>query len=170
MSLRTAALSAALAAFGPAAPAIAQSAGELTLTLAGEERVVPLWASQSDWSGGESWPSINIYARAFDENGENPLVVSLGFDAPGWTPGRAEMQLTSYEDGEAVLQLFSGEDEEEGALSVVVDGHEVDGTTLTLTGSFDGTMGTSDNFGRDIDLSDGVPVTGTFAVTLDELE
>jgi len=170
MSLKTATLSATLVTFGFAAPAPAQSTGELILAIAGEEQIIPLWGQQSDWSGGESWPSVSLYARAFNDDGEDPLVVTLGFDAAGWKPSLAEMRLSRYEDGEVVLRLFAGEDSEDGALSVTLDSHEVDGTVLSLTGSLEGTLGTSENLGRDIDLSDGVPVKGTFAATLEELE
>jgi hypothetical protein len=170
MPSKSAILTATAFSVALAAPALGESVGEMSLTIAGEEHVVPLWGSQSDWSGGESWPSINIYARAFNEDGEDPLVVSLGFEAPRWTVGGTEMRLTRYENGEVAQRLYSGEDADEGGLLVSIDAHEVNGTELTLTGRFEGTMGTSENSGRDIDLSDGVPVAGTFEVTLAELD
>ena len=170
MTFRTATISASLIASLSAAPCFAQSSGEITLTVGGEELVVPLWSGQSDWSGGESWPSVNIYARAFNENGEDPLVVTLGFEAPGWTPDVSELQVTRYEGGEVRRRLYSGEDEDEGGLAVTIDSHAIDGTTLNISGRFDGMMGTSESFGRNVDLSDPVPVAGTFAIALEELE
>jgi hypothetical protein len=170
MLLKTATISLIIFSFGCSTPVPAQSSGELALTIAGEEQIVPLWGQQSDWSGGESWPSINLYARAFNDDGEDPLVVTLSFEAPGWNPGMAEMRLSRYEDGEVVLRLFAGEDEEDGLLSVALDGHAVDGSLLALTGRVEGTLGTSDTQGREIDLFEGVPVEGTFAVTLEKLD
>ncbi|SDZ24426.1 hypothetical protein SAMN05444004_10898 [Jannaschia faecimaris] len=168
MLLKTAALLTTLVGF--AAPGHAQNVGELTLNLAGEEQVVPLWDRQSDWSGSENWPSINIYARAFNNDGEDPLVVTLSFDAPGGNTSRKEMGLSRYENGETTLRLFGGEDEEDGALSVTLESYVFDGSQLSLIGRVQGMLGTSENFGRDIDLSDAVEVEGTFAVTLEKLE
>ncbi|MEQ6250371.1 hypothetical protein ABMC89_15860 [Sulfitobacter sp. HNIBRBA3233] len=170
MSAKIITLSATVLAVGLATPTIAESTGELVLTIAGEEEVIPLWGTQSDWSGSANWPSINIYARSFNEDGEDPLVVTLGFDAPGWTPSQAEMRLSRYEGGDAVLKLFANEDEEDGGLAVKLDSHALEGTLMSLTGSVTGTLGTSDNYGRDIDLSDGIPVDGVFTVTLEELD
>jgi len=148
----------------------AQSSGELTLNIAGEERTIPVWPEQSDWSGGESWPSINIYARDFRDEGEEPAMVSLGFAASRWEPSLPEMDLVLYENRKPVGRLYAREEEERGGLTVIVDSHVIDGTSLSLTGSFEATLGPSDNYGGDIDLSQGVPVTGTFAVTLETLE
>ena len=170
MFFKAATLSATLLTAGFVSPSFAESTGDLILTIAGEKQVVPLWGTQSDWSGGENWPSISLYARTFNDKGEDPLVVTLSFDAAGWKPSQSEMRLSRYKDGEAVLKLFANEDEEDGALSVTLDSHEVDGTMLRLTGSVQGMLGTSENYGRDINLSDGVPVEGTFAVALEELE
>ncbi|MEQ9257717.1 MAG: hypothetical protein RIG84_01320 [Roseovarius sp.] len=142
----------------------------MSLVIAGEERIIPLWAEQSDWSGSANWPSISIYARAYNEDGEDPLVVTLSFEAGNWVPGGEEMRITKYSDGQADYKLFGGGDEEDGAISVSLDSHEMSGTTLSLTGSVDGQLGTSENYGRDIDLSEAVTVAGTFAVTLEELE
>ncbi|NNU81393.1 hypothetical protein HMH01_13200 [Halovulum dunhuangense] len=153
-----------------AATGHAEGSGALTLNLADDEYVLPLWSEQSDWSGGESWPSINIHARAPSEGGGDPLVVSLSFEASRWEPAVPELDLTRYKDGAVVLKLFAREEADHGALSVTLEGHEVDGSMLSLAGRFEGTMGTSDNFGRDIDLSDAVPVKGTFEVTLENLD
>lgn len=169
MTIRPILLS-ALLALGLSTPAHSGGTGELILTVDGEERVVPLWENQSDWSGSENWPSVNIYARAFNEAGENPLVVTLGFEAPQGTPGSPELTVTQYEDGAVAERLFSGSDAEDGGLSVVLERQMVDGSTLSLSGSFTGTIGTSENRGRDIDLSNGIAVQGTFSVTLDELK
>lgn len=170
MSFRTAALSTTLMSFALATPGLAQSTGEIALTIAGEEHVFPLDSSQSDWSGRESWPSISLSARAFNDDGEDPRVVSFSFDAGNWMPSLPELRFTRYEDGKAVQKLFSAEDAEDGALQVTLDSHSVTGSQLSVSGSIEGSMGTSDNYGRDIDLSDSVPVSGTFTATVEKLD
>ncbi|PWJ20458.1 hypothetical protein [Jannaschia seohaensis] len=167
-SLPLPALTLGLAMAAP--PALAQSTGELLLQMNGEEIAVPLWGSQSDWSGSDTYPSINIYARAFNADGEDPLVVTLGFDAGNWIPDLEEMRVTRYEDGAAVQKLFGGHDAEDGGVAVTLDSHEMEGELLTLTGRVSGALGTSENFGRDIDLAAGGPVEGSFRVTLQKLE
>ncbi|KPP83648.1 MAG: hypothetical protein HLUCCA08_07565 [Rhodobacteraceae bacterium HLUCCA08] len=147
-----------------------QSSGTVTLIIADEERTIPVWSDQSDWSGGESWPSINIYARDFSDDGEEPALMSLSFEASGWQPSVPEMDMVLYENRKSVGKLFAREEEERGGLAVTVDSHAFDGASLSLTGSFEATLGSSDNYGGDIDLSQGIPVTGTFDVVLEALE
>lgn len=170
MSFRTTILLTPLLALGLGAPASAEGTGQIALTIAGEDLVLPLRGGQSDWSGSANWPSISLSARAFNEDGEDPIVVNLSFDAANWAPSLPELRLTRYEDSQVTETLFSGEDEDDGALSVTLDSHDLQGTTLTLTGRFQGTMGPSENYGRDIDLSKGQPVEGTFEVTVEELD
>ena len=153
-----------------ATPSQAQSSGELTVIIAGDVRTIPVWPEQSDWSGSERWPSINIYARDFRDEGQEPAMVSLGFEAPDWKPGSPEMDMVLYENRKPVGTLFARENEEGGGLTVTLDSHALDGSSLSMSGSFKGTLGPSDNYGRDIDLSQGVPVTGRFTVTLDQLD
>jgi hypothetical protein len=148
----------------------AQSSGTVTLIVADQERTIPVWSDQSDWSGSESWPSINIYARDFSDNGEEPALMSLSFEASGWQPSVPEMDIVLYDDRKSVEKLFAREEEELGGLTVIVDSHAFDGTSLSLTGNFAATLGPSDNNGGNIDLSQGVPVRGTFDVTLEALE
>lgn len=158
-----------LACVFPAA-ALAQSTGEMILTVAGEERIIPIWSEQSDWSGSENWPSISIFARDVSDDAAEPALVTLGFEAPSWQPGAPEMELVLYESRQRVGSLHAREEEDRGGLTVTLDSHSIDDSRLSLNGSFEGVMGPSDNHGRDIDLSRGVPVSGTFAVTLEALE
>lgn len=80
------------------------------------------------------------------------------------------MQLSRVEGGDRVLQLFGQEESERGGLTVQLDSHEIDWTQLSLNGQFTGQLGTSENYGRDIDLSGGKPISGSFAVTLEMLD
>lgn len=148
----------------------AQSSGEMTVMIAGAERTIPVWAEQSDWSGSEDWPSINIYVRNFPDSGEEPIVLSLTFEASSWEPSVPEMDVSLYENRERVAVLYGREEQERGGLSVTLDDHSIVGTQLSISGNFEGTLGPSDNYGNDIDLSQGVLVTGTFVVTLAELD
>ncbi|KQI73008.1 hypothetical protein AN191_03645 [Loktanella sp. 5RATIMAR09] len=147
-----------------------QSTGTVTLIVADQERTIPVWSDQSDWSGSENWPSINIYARDFSDNGEEPALISLSFEASAWQPSVPEMDMVLYENRKSVGKLFAREEAGRGGLIVTVDSHAFDGASLSLTGSFEATLGPSDNYGNDIDLSQGVPVTGTFDVVLEAME
>jgi hypothetical protein len=169
MNLKTATLFTILMVSGTAASGLAQSTGTVTLTIEGEERIIPI-SGGSEWYGGETRPYISLDARALDDNGREELVMGLGFDAPRWDASAPEMTLWRFEDGELVQRLRAYQEEERGALTVTLDNHELDGTTLKLTGRLEGTLGTSENRGADIDLSDGVPVVGTFSVTLEQLD
>jgi hypothetical protein len=169
MNLKTATLFTILMVSGTATSGLAQSMGTVTLTIEGEERSIPI-SGGSEWYGGENRPYISLDARALDDNGREELVMGLGFDAPRWDASAPEMTLWRFEDGELVQRLRAYQEEERGALTVTLDNHELDGTTLKLTGRLEGTLGTSENRGADIDLSDGVPVVGTFSVTLEHLD
>jgi hypothetical protein len=169
MNLKTATLFTILMVSCTATSGLAQSMGTVTLTIEGEERSIPI-SGGSEWYGGENRPHISLDARALDDNGREELVMGLGFDAPRWDASAPEMTLWRFEDGELVQRLRAYQEEERGALTVTLDNHELDGTTLKLTGRLEGTLGTSENRGADIDLSDGVPVVGTFSVTLEQLD
>lgn len=169
MNLKTATLFTILMVSGTATSGLAQSMGTVTLTIEGEERSIPI-SGGSEWYGGENRPYISLDARALDDNGREELVMGLGFDAPRWDASAPEMTLWRFEDGELVQRLRAYQEEERGALTVTLDNHELDGTTLKLTGRLEGTLGTSENRGAEIDLSDGVHVVGTFSVTLEQLD
>lgn len=156
------------AALTLAAPAAAQEGGEVVLTLDGEEVAFPLWESQSDWSGGAGpWASINIYARPTDpEAWERYKTFTLGFSGTE-NAGSPEASLSRMQ-GDALQRLHS--DDEAGSLAVSLDGASVEGEFLTLSGTVSGAFGPSDNFGRDIDMSDPVPIEGRFSVTLGPVE
>lgn len=83
----------------------AQSSGEITVMIAGAERTIPVWAEQSDWSGSEDWPSINIHVRDFPDDGEEPIVLSLAFEASRWEPSVPKMDMSLYESRERVAVL-----------------------------------------------------------------
>lgn len=169
MNLKTATLFTILMVSGTAISGLAQSTGAVTLTIEGKERIIPI-SEQSEWYGGEIRPYISLDARALDDNGREELVMGLGFQATRWEASSPEMTLWRFEDGTLVQRLFAYQEEERGALTVTLDSHELDGTKLNLTGRLEGTLGTSESRGREIDLSDGVPVVGTFAVTLEQLD
>jgi hypothetical protein len=146
----------------PTLPLAAGPGGTLILEIGGETAGYELWVGQSDHSGNASWRSINIYARpSSDDLGFGTL--TLGFEVVNGRAGNPEASLRS-EAG----QLYSGD--EAGALAVEVTEAADDGDLLVLTGSFSGDFGTSENFGRDIDLSEPVGIEGSFAVRLPALE
>jgi hypothetical protein len=150
------------AALALATPLAADPGGSLLLDIDGAPAAYDLWTSQSDHSGSPNWRSVNIYARA-DAGADGYGTFTLGFSVVNGAASAPEASLRS-EAG----TLFSRE--EAGALEVTVTEVAPDGSLLVLTGSFSGNFGTSDNFGRDIDLSDPVAVEGSFALRLPELD
>ncbi|MEQ8559143.1 MAG: hypothetical protein RIB03_12570 [Henriciella sp.] len=163
-------LACALTAACIVATASAEGAGEVTLDIEGETYAFPLWESQSDWSGSESYASVNIYARPTDkETWSKFKTFTLGFETMGSNISAPEARLTRMVNGDQ-QRLFAGEDQDEGGLKVTVDSTSVTGDALSITGSFVAQMGPSDNFGRDIDLSDPVEITGRFDVKLGPVE
>lgn len=161
----------ALALAGPlalATPAAAQEGGEVVLTIDGEEIVFALWEGQSDWSGNESWASTNIYTRAQGEDWDRYKTLTLGFGGPLAAMGTPEASLSRVVSGDEMEQLYS--QDEAGDLAVTIEEAQVEGEFLSVSGTVSGVFGTSDNWGRDIDLSDPVPFEGRFDVTLGPVE
>lgn len=93
-----------------------------------------------------------------------------GVGRPTTDTSRSVMDLSRFEDGERVTQLFGREEAERGGIVIELDTYAIDGTRLDLTGRFSGTLGPSENYGRDIDLSEGVAVSGSFSVSLQTLD
>lgn len=156
----------AFLALSLAGAAQAEEAGTLTLDLGGESHSFTLWADQSDWSGSESYASVNIYARPDGDATRAAYgILTLGFELAGGSTNAPEASLTRL-DGDTRVKLFSQGDADEGGLTITADSSSVSGDELTVSGNFSGDMGISENYGRDIDLSDAVAFTGTFDVVL----
>lgn len=160
----------AILALSVTGAAQAEEAGTLTLDIDGESYAYTLWAGQSDWSGSESYASTNIYTQPAEGGDESDYkTFTLGFEVIGGSASSAEARLTRLIDEERV-RYFGNEDEDEGGMSITVDEMSTSGEELSVSGSFSGQMGTSENYGRDIDLEDGLSVSGTFDVTLGPVE
>lgn len=150
---------------------MAEEGGMVALEYGSETYEFSLWAEQSDWSGYEAYGAVfgdaNIYTRPTDEVTRalfNQL--TLGFSLEKTGADAPEISLYRLVDGELV-RLFGKEDT---AAEVILDEVTVDGDFLILTGSFSGDLGPSSNYGRDIDLSDPVAISGSFNVILGPVE
>jgi len=146
------------------AMAIAQEGGAVTITIGDNTYDFPLSESQSDWSGPISFANIYIDTRPMDE-GTRELFnhFSLGFDYFGEQIDYAEATLIRVIDGELVYYYANAEDTD---IVLTIEEESVDGEFLTIAGNAEMTMGTSENFGRDIDLSDPLSLSASFAVIL----
>ncbi|MCL3881948.1 hypothetical protein [Marivita sp. GX14005] len=152
-----------------ALPAGAEERGAVTLMVDGKEMQLPLNASQSDWSGSESYASVSISARpADDPTGEQIKSLSLGFDFANGTASLPELYLLRAGEGDALVRLFGNE--EDGKLTVQVSRSVVEGPFLAIEGSFSGAVGPSEDYGRTVDLSDPADVSGSFNVVLGPVE
>ena len=147
-----------------ATAAIAAGEGEANLVINETEVPFSVEAMQSDWSGSESWASVNIYLTPSEEADAKAYSrFTLGFEFTGGQAGAPESRLMIIDDG-SITTLF--ENEEGDGPKVMVDAFEVSGNELTISGSFEMTMGGSSDFGRTVDQSDLIPVVGTFSATL----
>lgn len=148
--------------------ALGQEGGTVEVTIDETSYDFPLWESQSDWSGSAEWASVNIYSRPLDEDTwELFKGFTLGFQYNGGTVGSGEASLSRVIDGELVRYFADADDTE---MTLTVEEASVDGAYLTLNGTAEMTMGTSDNFGRDIDMSEPLSLSAVFAVTLGPVE
>lgn len=148
--------------------ASAEEGGEMTLDIGGQTVAVPMQPVQSDWSGSESWASVSIYGQPTDAAVfETYKAFSLAFELVNGTAGSGEARLSTSSDGE-IVRYFA--DQSDDLLEVTVDSVDISSQLLTVVGTFAATMGTSENFGRDVDTSDPIEVTGEFSVTLGPVE
>ena len=146
----------------------AEESGAVNLMIEGNDYVFPLWASQSDWSGSAQWASVNIYARPTDEETWAILkTFTLGLEVVSGNPTNIEASLMTA-DGDEFTKYYA--DEDATPLSVTIDEVVAEGEFLTVSGALSMTMGTSDNYGNDIDLSEPIEVNGDFVVTLGPVE
>lgn len=147
-----------------ATAAQAEERGTLSLTIDGDSYEYALWAAQSDWSGSESFGSVSIFAQPVDRDMEFGSIM-FGFSLAAGNAERGEINLRTVRDGETV-RYYAGDDADEGGLTVTLDGATVSGEELSVSGRFQTQAGTSDNYGRDIDLSDAMEIEGIFDVVL----
>ncbi|SPF77128.1 hypothetical protein ALP8811_02151 [Aliiroseovarius pelagivivens] len=142
----------------------AEEAGTASLTVDGTEYQFKLNAMQSDWSGSESYASLNIWLSGADDDTRKTFPgMTLGFEYVGGQPNAVEMRLMKYEGGKT-QRLYGNPDTSALVLdqaSVVIDGNEI-----SLSGTFSSSFGTSGDFGRTIDYSSGISAEGSFSVTL----
>ncbi|NIQ97758.1 MAG: hypothetical protein GWN87_29005 [Desulfuromonadales bacterium] len=142
---------------------LAQEQGSITATIGGEDRSFSLTPTQSDWSGwgNGGGGSANIFAGEDGPDG-GWADFTLGFSWAGDNVSSPEISASV-----ADANLFG---DDETGLSVTLDSISVDGDFLTVSGDFEGTIGPSDNYGRDIDKDGRVPIRGMFEVTLGPVE
>jgi hypothetical protein len=93
----------------------------------------------------------------------------LGFEIINGASGNPEASLTSVTNGKRE-KLFAGNEEEEGGLVVKIENVSTSDDELSVAGTFATQMGTSENYGRDIDLTSPLQVTGSFNVVLGPVE
>ena len=142
----------------------AEEGGEVTLTIAGQDYVLPLHAEQSDWSGSRDYGSVSITVRPTDNaTREKFRGFNIGFEFGGDQASNPEARLARIAAGD-VEQLFGKADT--GGLSVQIQSVSVSGDELTIAGTFSGVLGASSDYGRTIDQANSVPVSGSIAVTL----
>ena len=124
---------------------------------------------QSDWSGSADFPSVSITLSAGETALEAGIFsLRLGFEMAGGQMGGVEASLLQR-SSDATESLYCNDEPEHGDLTVDVESTSQDGDALTIKGTISCELGTSESYGNDIDLSDPVPLSGDFDVTLQKL-
>ncbi|MBO6883795.1 MAG: hypothetical protein JJ869_09480 [Marivita sp.] len=145
--------------------AAAKEDGLITLTLADQTLELPLSAGHSDWTGTQGFIRVSIFSRPSDlETWKRFQSLRLAFDLLRNSAQLPEMSLLRR-TGDADFERWYGRGDS-GGLTVMVTDSALDGDLLRVTGTFTGTLGQSGDFGRTIDLSAPMPVSGDFSVTL----
>ncbi|SHG70674.1 hypothetical protein [Marivita hallyeonensis] len=145
--------------------ATATESGYVTLTLGNEQFELPLNAAHSDWTGSPGFAKVSILSRPTEvATWERFQSLRLAFDLLRTGATTPELSLLRRRD-DAGFERWYGRSES-GGLTVVITERSLNDTELTVSGSFTGTLGRSDNFGQTIDLSEPMPVSGRFEVTL----
>lgn len=146
----------------------AEEGGEALLTVADVEQAFAL-ATSSDFSGSPDFPSVNLsLSGPRDGNATDVVSVMLGFEIHGDEAPSPEARLLRRV-GEETEWLFCYSEAEPGGLTVALEEFAIDGDLMSVHGQFSCNFGTSENYGRDIDLSDPLAVSGQFNVTLERL-
>lgn len=152
-----------------ALPALApaqQQTGSVSGVLAGETRTWYITEtpemSQSDWSGNASWAEVSIVAHATPDTIMNSReALLLSFESTGTGPAQG-VEIRFLAEG---LSKAYVADSDSGA-SVVVEQLSVAGDRLTLSGSFSATLGWTENYGINVDMTNTRDVSGTFTGTI----
>lgn len=124
---------------------------------------------QSDWSGSADFPSVSITLSAGETALEAGIFsLRLGFEMAGGQMSGVEASLLRR-SGDATENLYCKDEPDGGGLAIDVESTSQDGDALTIKGTISCELGTSESYGNDIDLSDPVPLSGDFDVTLQKL-
>ena len=148
-----------------ASMSVADEAGQITLVLADQTLELPLSEGHSDWTGSHGFVRVSILTRPSDlETWQRFQSLRLAFDLLRERAQLPEMSLLRR-TGDADFERWYGRGDS-GDLRVTVTGSSLDGDLLRVSGTFAGTLGQSRDFGRTIDLSAPMPVSGDFSVSL----
>lgn len=148
-----------------ASKATATEEGLISLTLADEAFDLPLSTGHSDWTSSQGFVQVSILARPPDmATWARFQSLRLAFDLLQNRAQFPELSLLRRTDDAEFERWYGRRDS--GDLKVILTDTFLDGDLLRISGSFDGALGQSRDFGRTIDMSSPMPVTGLFEVTL----
>lgn len=151
--------------------AAADDGADLELTIDGIETPVTLgWSSGV--SGKADYPSAKLVLmqRGEGEDEGDLLMVSLGIETFRGKITHVEARLTRQIDDEQLPPRFCYDELERGGLTVDLDEFTETDSGWTVVGQFSCAFGSTENFGRDIDLDDAIEVSGSFNTTLEHAE
>lgn len=150
-----------------AGAAVSQESGEALVTLDGVEYVAELDGEQSDWDPSGS---VSMAFRSKDRDALASFAgFSLSFSFQGPSAYGQQLDLVLLPEGK-LERLFSKAESESGGLVVELENVSQDAERLTMSGTLSGQLGTTDNFGRTVDLSNPVAVEAKFSVIVEQLD
>lgn len=148
-----------------ASMATAKEEGRITLTLADETLELPLSSGHSDWTGSQGFVRVSILTRPSDlGTWQRFQSLRLAFDLLRDRAQLPEMSLLRRTEDAEFERWYGRVDS--GGLIVTVTDRDLKDDLLRISGTFIGSLGQSADFGKTIDLSAPMPVSGTFEVTL----
>lgn len=138
--------------------------GEITATIDGDQRtwfiVESNGASQSSWKGTGGYADVLLFGHASDDtitDETEALTIRFGVTNLDGTNTTELPEIAYLKDG--LLESYVADSEN---AEVSVNSMEVEGERLAISGTFEATLGFTDDLGQTVDMSRSREISGSF--------